>query len=422
MLDLKFVLENLDRVRAGVAAKNVRVDLDAIPPLAEKRKAATAEGDKLRAERNALSEEVGKLKKAGKDASAPMARSTALGERIAALEKEVAAAEEKIREILLYVPNLADEDVPVAADESGNRIVATWGEKPKLEKPRAHWEIAEKLRLLDLKRGAKVSGADFPLYIGLGARLERALLQFMLDLQTREHGYTEVYPPFVANRAAMVGSGQLPKFADQMYKIEGDDLFLIPTAEIPLTNMHAGEILPAAELPKRYTAFTACWRREAGAAGRETRGITRVHQFNKVELMTYSAPEESPKELEKIRHDAEEVLRRLGLHYQVKLLCTGDLGFSSAKTYDLEVWAPGTGKYLEVSSCSNFRDYQARRANLRVKGADKKVRFLHTLNGSGVATPRLMIALLEQNQRPDGSVAIPEALRPHFDGRAEIRA
>ncbi|MCI0342867.1 MAG: serine--tRNA ligase [Planctomycetales bacterium] len=422
MLDLKFVLENLDRVRAGVAAKNVRVDLAPIAPLAEKRKVATSEGDKLRADRNAISEEVGKRKKAREDAADLMAQSTALGEKIAALEKEVAAAEERIREILLYVPNLADPDVPVAADESGNRIVATWGEKPKIEKPRAHWEIAEILRLLDLERGAKVSGADFPLYIGLGARLERALLQFMLDLQTREHGYTEVYPPFVANRAAMVGSGQLPKFADQMYKIEGDDLFLIPTAEIPLTNMHAGEILPAAELPKRYTAFTACWRREAGAAGRETRGITRVHQFNKVELMTYSAPEDSPKELEKIRHDAEEVLRRLALHYQVKLLCTGDLGFSSAKTYDLEVWAPGAGKYLEVSSCSNFRDYQARRANLRVKGADKKVRFVHTLNGSGVATPRLLIALLEQNQRPDGSVGIPEALRPYLDGRAEIRA
>ncbi|MHC5019582.1 MAG: serine--tRNA ligase [Planctomycetota bacterium] len=420
MLDIKRVLDDLDAVKTAVVNKNEEgavAYLESLPALEQQRKDAIAKGDELRSRRKALSKEVGQKKKAGEDASELMAESTRIGEELEALEAGQKDAETAIRDALLRIPNLPDADVPVGADDSANPEVARWGEQPSLGfEAKAHWDLGAELQLLDFEAGGKIAGSGFPLYTGRGARLERALINYMLDLHTTEHGYTEFVPPFLANSATLTGSGQLPKLGDDMYKLADDDLYLIPTAEVPLTNIHAGEIIPAAELPKRYTAYTPCFRREAGAAGRETRGLQRLHQFNKVELMTYVQPDESEAELERIRANAETVLQNLGLHYVVKLLCTGDTTFASAKTYDLEVWAPGLQKYLEVSSISNFRDYQARRANLRWRDDNKKVRFLHTLNGSGLATPRLMIALLETYQQADGSITVPEVLRPYTGG------
>lgn len=426
MLDIKHVLENLDAVKTAIVNKNAPdalAFLDQLPSLETARKDAIAQGDDLRAKRKALSKAVGQCKRNGDNADALMAESAALGGQLEAFEASQKEAEIAIREALLRVPNLADPDVPVGADESANPEVARWGDQPAFEfTPQPHWDLAAALQLLDFEAGGKIAGSGFPLYTGRGARLERALINYMLDLHTGTHGYTEFVPPFVANAATLTGSGQLPKLADDMYKLADDDLYLIPTAEVPLTNIHAGEIIPGAALPKRYTAYTPCFRREAGAAGRETRGLQRLHQFNKVELMTYVRPEESETELERIRANAETVLQNLGLHYVVKLLCTGDTTFASAKTYDLEVWAPGLGKYLEVSSISNFRDYQARRANVRWRDDDTKVRFVHTLNGSGLATPRLMIALLETGQQADGSIVVPRPLHPYMGGIETIAA
>jgi seryl-tRNA synthetase len=417
MLDIKQVLENLDAVKAAVVHKNAAdavAHLDVLPQLDAARKQAIAGGDTLRAKRKAISKEVGQRKRNGVDAADLMTESTRLGEALETIETTQKEAETGIREALLRIPNIPDPDVPIGTDDSANLEIARWGEQPAMDfEAKAHWDLAAELQLLDFEVGGKIAGSGFPLYTGRGARLERALINYMLDLHTGAHGYTEFMPPFVANSATLTGSGQLPKLGDDMYKLADDDLYLIPTAEVPLTNIHAGEILSAADLPKRYTAYTPCFRREAGAAGRDTRGLQRLHQFNKVELMTYVHPDESEAELERIRANAEIVLQNLGLHYIVKLLCTGDTTFASAKTYDLEVWAPGLNKYLEVSSISNFRDYQARRANLRWRDDSKKVRFLHTLNGSGLATPRLMIALLETHQQADGSVIVPEPLRPY---------
>jgi seryl-tRNA synthetase len=424
MLDIKRVLDDLEAAKTAVVNKNEEgavAFLDSLPALEQRRKDAIAEGDELRSRRKALSKEVGQKKKAGADASELMAESTRIGEELESLEAGQKEAEQAIRNALLHIPNIPDADVPVGADDSANPEVARWGEQPAFEfEAKPHWDLGTELQLLDFEAGGKIAGSGFPLYTGRGARLERALLNYMLDLHTTEHGYTEFGPPFLANSATLTGTAQLPKLGDDMYKLADDDLYLIPTAEVPLTNIHAGEIIPAADLPKRYTAYTPCFRREAGAAGRETRGLQRLHQFNKVELMTYVQPDESEAELERIRTNAETVLQNLGLHYVVKLLCTGDTTFASAKTYDLEVWAPGLGKYLEVSSVSNFRDYQARRANLRWRDDNKKVRFLHTLNGSGLATPRLMIALLETYQQADGSIVVPEVLQPYTGGLTVI--
>ena len=418
MLDLKRVLDDIDAVRAAVTAKgeaSALPHLDRLPVLADQRRTAVAEGDALRAQRNALSKEVGQRKRAGEDASNLMAESTRLGERVDALEAAVREADGAIREALLWIPNVADPDVPVGDDPSANQHVATHGAPATFDfTPRAHWDLGATLGLFDFERGAKVAGSGFPLYTGRGARLERALLNYMLDLHTGAHGYTEMFPPFLANEAALTGAAQLPKLDADMYRCRDDALYLIPTAEVPLTNVHAGEILDAEQLPIRYAAYSACFRREAGAAGRETRGLQRVHQFNKVELMCYVAPDASEAELERIRGHAERVLQELGLHYRVGLLCTGDATFASAKTYDLEVWAPGADRYLEVSSVTNFRDYQARRANIRIRAAKQKVRFVHTLNGSGVATSRLMIALLETHQQADRAITVPDVLRPYF--------
>jgi seryl-tRNA synthetase len=344
-----------------------------------------------------------------------------IGDQIANLNERAANLEEDQRGLLLEIPNLPHASVPLGKDPSGNKVVREWGTKPKLVgKALDHVALGEKFKILDLERATKLSGSGFICFTGAGAKLERALINFMIDLHTREHGYTEVSPPFLVRRDSMIGTSQLPKFEPDMYGLENGELFLAPTGEVPLTNLHRDEILAIVDLPKKFVAYTPCFRREAGSAGRETRGIIRVHQFDKVELVKITRAEKSYEELELLVADAEKVLQLLGLHYRVIELCTGDLGFGSAKTYDLEVWSPGQNGYLEVSSCSNFEDFQARRMNLRYKDADGKNKFAHTLNGSGLALPRLFAALIENFQKPDGSVAIPEKLQPYF-GVTEIR-
>jgi seryl-tRNA synthetase len=345
-----------------------------------------------------------------------------MGEDVARLNQETTEAEARQRDLLLQMPNLPHPSVPVGADAGDNPVVRVWGEKPVVSAPRSHIEIGAELGLFDLERAARMSGSAFACYTGQGARLERALINFMLDLHTRDHGYTEMSPPFVIRREALIGTGQLPKFEEQLYRCERDELYLAPTAEVPVTNFHREEILPFGELPKKLVAYTPCFRREAGSAGLGTRGLIRVHQFDKVELVKMTTPETSYEELESLTANAEAVLQLLGLHYRVIELCTGDLGFHSAKTYDIEVWAPGQNGYLEVSSCSNFEDYQARRLNLRFKDAEGKNRFCHTLNGSGTALPRIYVALLETFQQADGSVVIPEKLRGHFGAEKISRA
>ena len=343
-----------------------------------------------------------------------------IGEQIADLTQRASAFDETQRNLLLEIPNVPHESVPVGRDPSANRVLRSWGEKPRLTKPVDHVALGTRLNLFDLDRAAKLSGSGFICFTGAGAKLERALINFMIDLHTREHGYVEVSPPFLVRRDCMIGTSQLPKFEADMYGLEGNQLFLAPTAEVQLTNLHREEILSVTDLPKKFVAYTSCFRREAGAAGRETRGIIRVHQFDKVELVKITTPENSYEELESLAADAERVLQLLGLHYRVLALCTGDLGFGSAKTYDIEVWSPGQDGFLEVSSCSNFEDFQARRMQLRFKDRDGKNRLCHTLNGSGLALPRLFAALIESYQQPDGSIRIPEKLQPYF-GANEIR-
>ena len=416
MLDMKFVRENPELVMEAVKRRNGNLDLTEFLELDKKRREITVQVETLKSERNTASQEIGKLKKAGQDASEQMAAVRALGDKIAEDDKELKEIEARLKEILLTIPNIPADDVPVGADDSANPVVRTWGEPGKFEfEPKAHWDIGEGLNIIDFERGVKVSGARYIFYRGLGARLERAVISFFLDLHTEKHGYTEMFPPFIVNGASMQGTGQLPKFADDMFKLENGDMYLIPTAEVPVTNYHRDEILTAAELPIRYTAYSGCFRAEAGAAGRDTRGLIRMHQFNKVELVKFTKPEESWDELEKLTLDAEEVLQLLGLPYRVVRLCTGDLGFSSATTYDLEVWLPAANCYREISSCSNFLDFQARRANIRFRrDAKAKPEFVHTLNGSGVAVGRTVAAILENYQQADGSVVVPEVLRKYM--------
>ncbi|HXF49198.1 MAG TPA: serine--tRNA ligase [Verrucomicrobiae bacterium] len=416
MLDLKFIRENPERVRAGLAAKGDRRGIDEVLRLDERRRELVKEADALKAKRNSVSMEVARLKKEGKDASGIIAEMKTVSDRIAEFDRERREVEEKIEELLRWIPNLPHASVPVAPDESGNVEVRSWGKKPGFAfAPAPHWELGEKLGLLDLAAAAKISGAGFIAFSGWGAKLERALINFMLDLHTQKHGYQEISPPFLVNRASMFGTGQLPKLEEDMYGLKEDDLFLIPTAEVPLTNLFREEILPSERLPIYVTAYTPCFRREAGAAGKDTRGITRVHQFDKVELVKIVRPESSYDELESLVQNAEAILQALGLHYRVKLLASGDMSFASAKTYDLEVWAPGVGKYLEVSSCSNFEDFQARRMNLRFRPSpEAKPEYPHTLNGSGLALPRTVIAILEQYQTEKGTIRIPEVLVPYL--------
>jgi seryl-tRNA synthetase len=424
MLDIKLIREKPDFVRERLATRGGgdEARIAEIAALDEQRRKLVAEGDALKAERNKVSKEIGALKSKGEDASAPMSAMKQVGERISAIDAEVTGVGARLHDVLLVVPNLPHESVAVGKDSADNPEVRRWGEAPKFAFPaQAHWDIGERLGILDFARAAKVSGSGFILYKGAGARLERALINWMLDLHTREHGFTEVFPPFLINRNAMIGTGQLPKFEEDMYRLRDEDMYLAPTAEVPVANIHREEILREDQLPIYYCAYTPCFRREAGAAGKQTRGMIRVHQFDKVEMIKFVKPETSYDELEKMTANAERVLQSLGLHYRVVLLCTGDVGFASAKTYDIEVWAPGQNAYLEVSSCSNCEDFQARRANIRFKGADGKNRFVHILNGSGTALARLYVALLETYQQADGSVKIPEVLIPYMGGLKEIR-
>ena len=416
MLDIKLIRENPDRVRAGLRTRRSPVDLSAVLALDERRRAAITEADRLKSLRNDVSKKIGELKKAGQDTADIQRQTREMGEQIAALDAEVRTIEEDQRQLLLAIPNLPHESVPSGADAMDNVVVREWGRKRQFDfQPRDHVALGEALGLFDFERGAKITGAGFPLFTGPGARLERALIQFMLDLHTTQHGYTEISPPFVVTTATMTGTGQLPKLADDMYHAERDDLWLIPTAEVPVTNIHRDEILRGA-LPIQYVAHTPCFRREAGAAGTATRGLIRVHQFDKVELVKFAAPGTSYDELEKLVGDATAVLEKLGLAYRVLQLCSGDMSFAAAKCYDLELWAPGHNGWLEVSSCSNFEAFQARRAGIRWKNAEGKTEFVHTLNGSGVALPRLVVAILENGQQADGSVVLPEALRPYLGG------
>jgi len=412
MLSLQFIRENTDVVREALQKRHDTAPIDDILALDEKRRRLLSEVEALRARRNEVSKQIGRMEHKPPDLIAEMRE---IGNRIKALDEQVKAVEEELNDLLLRVPNIPDPSVPVGQDEADNVVVRSWGEARKFDfKPLPHWDLGQKLDIIDFERGVKLSGTRFYVLKGLGAHLQRALISFMLDLHIKEHGYTEMYPPFMVKRECMVGSGNLPKFADNLYHDDEDDFWFVPTAEVPLTNLHRDEILPPGTLPLYYVAYTACFRREKMSAGKDTRGIKRGHQFDKVELYKFVAPENSDEELEKMVNDAEEVCRRLGIPYRVKQLCTGDLGFASAKSYDIEMWAPGCGEWLEVSSCSNCGDFQARRANIRFRpepGA--KAQFVHTLNGSGLALPRVVISLLENYQQRDGSIVIPEALRPY---------
>jgi seryl-tRNA synthetase len=416
MLDIRLIREKPDFVRERLATRGggdeAKID-EILRADAERRKTETAL-QRLNADRKQSSKEIGGKKSRAEQTAELEQRVREIGEQIGDLNTRAAAAEQEQNNLLLRIANLPHESVPVGKDASANRVVRTWGEKPRLNKPADHVALGTELHLLDLERAAKLSGSGFICFTGAGARLERALINFMIDLHTREHGYTEISPPFMVRRDCMIGTSQLPKFEEDMYGLEENEVFLAPTAEVQLTNLHRDEILSGGDLPKKFVAYTPCFRREAGSAGRETRGILRVHQFDKVELVKVATPEKSYNELESLTTDAERVLQLLGLHYRVVELCTGDLGFAAAKSYDLEVWSPGQDTYLEVSSCSNCEDFQARRMQLRFKERDGKNRFCHTLNGSGVALPRLFAALIESYQQPDGSVRIPEKLQPYF--------
>jgi seryl-tRNA synthetase len=417
MHDIRMVRERLDDLREAMrrrgALGTLSTQLDRCEELERERRLLMQAAQERQAARNADTQEVARRRKAGEDASELMAKGRALGEEIARLNGELAEAEGALNGILMQVPNVTLPDVP-EGDESQNVIVRHWGEPRAAEGVKPHWEIGDKFGLVDLERGVKISGSGFAVYRGQGARLIRALMNFFIDSHASEHGYEEVWPPLLVSRATMTGTGQLPKFEDDAYKIADDDLFLIPTAEVPVTNLYRDEILDAESLPKAFVAYTPCFRREAGSAGKDTRGIQRMHQFDKVELVRYSAPEDSERQLELLLGHAEAMLQRLGIPYRVKLLAAGDTGFSSAKTYDLEAWAPGVGAWLEVSSVSTFTDFQARRANIRYRPAKgEKPRFIHTLNGSGLAFPRTLACILEVYQQADGSVTVPEVLRPY---------
>jgi seryl-tRNA synthetase len=422
MLDLKFIRENRDRVSAAIRNKHERIDLEQLLLLDEERRKLIAEADSLKQERNKASSLIPQLKREGKDPRTELAHMKEISDNITSLDGELRDIETQIDYLLLRIPNLPHASVPVGEDDSANVVVRQWGEIPQFDfQPRPHWELGELHGILDLPRSAKISGSNFALFIGLGARLERALISFMLDLHTKEHGYKEIWPPHIVTRQTMTGTGQLPKLEEDMYRCEVDDLFLIPTAEVSVTNMHREEVLKAEDLPIYYTAYTPCYRREAGTYGRDTKGLIRIHQFDKVELVKFVKPETSYDELEKLVGNAEEVLQLLELPYRVRLLCTGDLSFAAAKCYDLEVWAPGVGKYLEVSSCSNFEDFQARRMNIRYRPqSGAKLEFVHTLNGSGLALPRTVIGILENYQTNKGNIRIPKVLQPYLDGLEEI--
>lgn len=418
MLEIKFIRQNLSKVERALAMRGVKTDLKTFKINDARRRDVLSEIESLRHQRNVVSDKIAEMKRDGVDATDLMAEMRGVSLKIKDLEKDLATADEQLREILLGIPNLPHASVPPGKDSSENPVVNRVGKPPQFDfDPQPHWILGENLKILDFERAAKITGSRFPLYFGAGARLERALINFMLDIHTTEHGYTEILPPFIVNRQSMTNTGQLPKFEEDLFKIEGWDYFLVPTAEVPLTNIHQGETLDETTLPIRYTAYTPCFRSEAGSYGKDTRGLIRQHQFNKVELVQLVKPESSYDELENLLTDAETILQRLELPYQIINLCQGDLGFSAAKTYDIEVWMPAQSVYREISSVSNFENFQSRRANIRFKTKGKKgSRLVHTLNGSGLAVGRTVAALLENNQQPDGSVVIPERLRPYMGG------
>jgi len=422
MLDLTFIRQNLSLVRQKMQERGASVALDEFEQLDTERRKLIVETENLKHLRNKTNDEITALKKQKEDASATIAEMKDVSARIKSLDEQLKSCDDKLRAFQLTIPNIPHTSVPPGSDAAANVEIRVVGEKPKLDfEPKAHWELGPALGILDFDRAAKIAGARFSLYTGLGARLERALINFMLDVHTREHKYLEVIPPLMVNSASMQGTGNLPKFGADLFKVENTDYWLIPTAEVPVTNIYAGEILEGSQLPIYMTAYTPCFRSEAGSYGKDTRGLIRQHQFNKVELVKFTRPETSYDELEKLTKDAEAILKRLGLHYRTVALCTGDLGFSSAKTYDLEVWLPGQNAYREISSCSNFEDFQARRANIRFRPDPKaKVEFVHTLNGSGLAVGRTWVAIVENYQQADGSVVIPEALRPYMDNVVRI--
>jgi len=418
VLDPKFIRSNPELVRQKLATKKEDMDLDRFLELDEKRRAYIAEVEKLKNRRNVVSEEIARLKKEKKDVTEIINEMKKVSDTIKEYDAKIREIEEQLEEVLLTIPNIPHDSVPVGESEEQNVEVRRWGQPREFDfEPKAHWDIGEELNILDFKTAAKVTGSRFTFYRGMGARLERALINFMLDVHTTQHGYTEVFPPFMVHRRSMIGTGQLPKFEEDAFKVVNNDYFLIPTAEVPVTNMHRDEILDGNMLPLKYVAYSACFRAEAGAAGRDTRGLIRQHQFNKVELVKFVKPENSYDELEKLVADAEKILQLLGLPYRVVLMCTADLGFTAAKKYDLEVWMPSYNRYVEVSSCSNFEDYQARRANIKYRMSPKeKAEYVHTLNGSGLAIGRTLAAILENYQQEDGSVIIPEKLVPYMGG------
>jgi len=418
MLDIKYIRENPDKVKAGIANKNEKGNIDELLALDAARRNIVVQVEELKATRNKVSSQIPKMKKAGEDATEVLAEMKQVSDKIAEMDIALRNVDENLKSLLMFIPNLPHESVPVGKTESDNRIIREWlpqgfsleSEKKFLD----HVELGKKLNILDFERGAKISGSGFSVYIGKGATLERALLNFMLDYHLQNHNYTEVLPPFLVNKASMEGTGQLPKMEDDMYSIDKDGLYPIPTSEVPITNLHRNEILTDAELPKEYVGYSACFRREAGSYGKEAKGFLRVHQFNKVEMVKIVKPETSYNELEKIVNDAEDILIALKIPYRVNLLCTGDLSFSAAKCYDIETWSPAENKWLEASSCSNFEDFQARRAKIRFKrDGEKKPEFVHTLNGSGLATSRLMVSLLENYQLEDGTIEVPEVLKKY---------
>jgi len=424
VLDVRLLRSDYDKVKQALEHRGASEELIAdFPALDQRRRELLTETERLKNRRNTVSQEVAKIKREGGDAEALIVEMREVGDRIKELDDEVRELEERIEQILIAIPNIPHESVPVGASEEDNVEIRRVGEPPAFTfEPKSHWEIADRLGILDFESAARTTGSRFVFYRGLGARLERALISFMMDLHADRHGYEEVLPPYLVHRESLIGTGQLPKFEEDLFKVEGTEFFLIPTAEVPVTNLYRETILDASDLPKNFVAYSACFRAEAGAAGRDTRGLIRQHQFNKVELVKYVKPEDSYAELEKLTAEAEQVLKALGLPYRVIVLCTGDMGFASAKTYDIEVWLPSYGTYREISSCSNFEDFQARRANIRFRREPKaKPEFIHTLNGSGLAVGRTVAAILENYQQEDGSVLIPEALRPYMGGLDAIR-
>ncbi|MTI82058.1 MAG: serine--tRNA ligase [Firmicutes bacterium] len=424
MLDIKFVRSNPESVKEALVKRAVDLSLDEFLNLDEERRKKLAEVEQLKNKRNVVSEEIGKLKKAGEAAEEKILEMRSVSQSIKEMDEDVKEIEVKLQNILLTIPNVPNQTVPEGTDEDDNQKVKEWGQPKEFDfEAKPHWEIGEQLDIIDFERGSKVSGARFSFYKGAGARLERALFNFMLDLHSREHGYTEIIPPFIVNADSMTGTGQLPKFAEDMFKLEGTNYYLIPTAEVPVTNLYRDEILNTDQMPIYHCAFSPCFRAEAGAAGRDTRGLIRQHQFNKVELVKFVNPDNSYEELEKLLQNAEQVLQLLGLPYRVVNLCAGDLGFSAAQTYDIEVWLPSFNTYREISSCSNFEDFQARRANIRFRREKKgKPQFVHTLNGSGLAVGRTLAAILENYQEQDGSISIPPVLQPYMGGLTKITA